>query len=449
MSARWNENSLADLVGPCAARAEVSAVAMLIDLLGYDQKEATGLFTFGGSGCLLYGCKVGIEKALPNARFTGITQTIHMYMSDRAHYSNKTAAMWCGIGVNNVKVIPSDDVGEMDVEALRLAMEQTLAEGALIGPIIATMGTTDAFSLDPIHRIAEVRNSFQQRVPYKIHIHADAVIGWAYSVFVQPDPNNILQEFPERIRGDIENIVGHIQHLNLADSIGIDFHKTGFTSYVCSCVLFKHKTDLLLLSRTQDDMPYISLSDEYHPGTYTLECSRPNYALKAVAQMLLFGREGYQLILSHMLQVSERLRYCLASPNPRGRCTMAVVNRLNPAFVTLFRVYPTMVFAVSETMDSPDQLLDVELHHPNVNPLFVQYVNSFNQAVGTVMKHHFSFTSSYRKNKCGHNIYAIKSYPMNPRVSLTDMDELVEKLHVAIASVEEEWTTRPIPTVFV
>src|SRR5262249_60395501 len=65
-----------------------------------------------------------------------------------------------------------------------------------------------------------------------------------------------------------------LRHLHLADSVGIDFHKTGFAPYVCSLFLAADATDFRLLSRSPEMMPYLYQSGGYQPGTFTLETSR-------------------------------------------------------------------------------------------------------------------------------------------------------------------------------
>ena len=38
---------------------------MTAELIGYDPAQAGGVFTFGGTGTMLYGVKIGLEKACP------------------------------------------------------------------------------------------------------------------------------------------------------------------------------------------------------------------------------------------------------------------------------------------------------------------------------------------------------------------------------------------------
>jgi glutamate/tyrosine decarboxylase-like PLP-dependent enzyme len=73
-------------------------------------------------------------------------------------------------------------------------------------------------------------------------------------------------------------------------------------------------------------MPYLYHGAGYQPGIFTLESSRPNYALKALTNILLLGKEGYEIIITHLLTVSDYLRAQIdASPD------IVVLNRHNPA----------------------------------------------------------------------------------------------------------------------
>src|SRR4029453_11172976 len=59
----YNPNLCSDESGRGFSEAEVRVAAMTARLIGYDPAASGGLFTFGGTGTLLYGVKVGLEKA--------------------------------------------------------------------------------------------------------------------------------------------------------------------------------------------------------------------------------------------------------------------------------------------------------------------------------------------------------------------------------------------------
>jgi len=336
LTARYNENSVWDRFGVSAAHAEALAVGMLAELVGYDRSIAGGVFTFGGTGCNLYAARLGIEKASPGALLNGLTRPVSFFASDVSHYSVKTAAIWTGVGMKNTVSVATGDDNAMKVEALEEALERAIEKGHAIGTIFATMGTTDAFGVDPIEEIAAVRDRFQKRVGHAIHLHADAVIGWSYLTL---EEGGGMEGFSDALRHDLGGVIRTIRGVRYADSIGIDFHKTGWAPYLCSVILMKDEKEFSLLNRNRDEMPYLYQGDGYQPGVFTLESSRPNYAQKAVANILAMGRDGYSALILHLLGVADQFR-AMVQQSP----DITLLNRHNPAFVTDMRVYPMGFF---------------------------------------------------------------------------------------------------------
>ncbi|WMW21964.1 pyridoxal-dependent decarboxylase [Methanolobus mangrovi] len=427
LGARYNENSISDDYGMSAARSEIMAIAMLADLIGYDTTKAGGIFTFGGTGCNLYGARIGIEKADPNAKNTGIRDRIHFFCSEVSHYSIKSAAIWTGVGLDNVKTIPSYD-NVMDVRLLEEEMEKTINDGARIGTIFATMGTTDAFGIDPLKKIVEVRNRIQKKLDYQIHIHADAVIGWPYLTF---RGDTCINHLPHLLQEEIKEIVSKISELQYADSVGIDFHKTGWAPYLCSAFVIKDRKDLSLLQKQKKDMPYLFHGEGYQPGTFTLESSRPNYAQKALANMMLLGKQGYETLIIHLITAANHLREMMDDCQD-----IELLNRHNPAFVTDFRIYPHTKY------DSVGESLYLKEMCDENEEKFTDKVNSYNQRIaqymiekaqheGTAM---ISYTDNYKTTRLSRTIVALKSYPMSPFVEKEHMDEMLRQIYRA-----KEW----------
>jgi L-2,4-diaminobutyrate decarboxylase len=371
LSARYNENAIWDRYAMSAAQSEVMAIGMLADLIGFDKSTVGGVFTFGGTGCNLYGARIGIEKADPDAKYTGIRDRIHFYTSDISHYSIKSVAIWTGIGLNNVMVIPSDERNVMMISELARAMNETLKRGARIGTIFATMGTTDAFGIDPLREIKELRDKFQEKTDYRIHVHADAVIGWPYLTFKGDEK---IRHLPHPLQEEIMSIVSRIAELPYADSIGIDFHKTGWAPYLCSAFVAKDKKDLLLLEKIKKDMPYLYHGDGYQPGAYTLETSRPNYAQKALVNMMLLGKEGYEGLIIHLLTVADYFRMQIERSKE-----ITLLNRYNPAFVTDFRIYPETKYD-----EDKNSLFERELHD-EIEHSFTERINEYNRKISQYM----------------------------------------------------------------
>jgi L-2,4-diaminobutyrate decarboxylase len=56
-------------------RAELESAGMISNLVGWEAQKAGGLYTFGGTGCWLYGVKYGLTRVLPDSRKKGIRLT--------------------------------------------------------------------------------------------------------------------------------------------------------------------------------------------------------------------------------------------------------------------------------------------------------------------------------------------------------------------------------------
>jgi L-2,4-diaminobutyrate decarboxylase len=173
----------------------------------------------------------------------------------------------------------------------------------------------------------------------------------------------------------------------------------------------------------------------YQPGVFTLESSRPNYAQKALVNMMALGKEGYEVLIAHLLTVSDYLRGKMEESKD-----IALLNRHNPAFVADFRFYPETKYS-----DNGGQLFEKELHDMTSKE-FTNTINEYNQNIaqhmieeaqqkGTSM---ISYTDSYKATKKERMIVAIKSYPMSPFTDKKHMDLLLEDLYKAKAYVDKD-----------
>jgi L-2,4-diaminobutyrate decarboxylase len=73
----------------------------------------------------------------------------------------------------------------MSLSALEDVLRAALDNGDKVAVIIATLGTTDAFGIDDLAAILHLRDCLvvEYEFDYVLHVHADAVIGWAWAVF--------------------------------------------------------------------------------------------------------------------------------------------------------------------------------------------------------------------------------------------------------------------------
>ena len=294
------------------------------------------------------------------------------------------------------------------------------------------MGTTDAFGLDDLSAIRDVRDRLvdEFHLDYVPHIHADAVIGWAWGVFNDYDFQANPLGFRYRTVRALAGTKRHIQHLGLADSIGIDFHKTGFTPYVSSLLLVKDVHDLRLISRSQDDTPYLFQSGTYHPGRYTLETTRSGCGpMAALANLRLFGKDGLRSLLGHLVAMAEVLREQL-----EGNAATTVLNGGNFGPVTLFRVYPDGVdtFTVPKReREDASYREQLRVNNEYNRQIFALIQTDALQGKGVVI----SMTDCYRESDYGEPIVALKSYILSPFSEERYVSAVLESIWQARAKI--------------
>jgi glutamate/tyrosine decarboxylase-like PLP-dependent enzyme len=433
LAAIYNPNMVGIEYSSRVGMAEQEISRICASLIGYDPGESVGLFTFGGTGTNFYGTKIGLEKACPGTLAKGIQERVVVIASETAHYCKLSISAWLGIGMDNVIIIPTNENNSMDIAIFEQKLREAIESGAKVAAIVATMGTTDSFGIDPLSEIIEIRNQCVQdyNLEYAPHVHADSVIGWIWSVFNDYDFGKNNLNFSVRTLRRLSDSARKIKHLCLADSIGIDFHKTGFTPYTSSLFLLKKRPDLELINRSEESIPYIKQTAEYCPGIYTLEASRGGAApLAALANLLLFGKEGYQVLLGHLVEMAEQLRESLeVYPN------ITCVNTYNHGSVTLFRVYPEGVDAESafrNEMRNPAYSDQLEQHN-ELNRKVQKYL--YKEALegrGATL----SLTENYRSSSYGKPIVAIKSYIMSPFCTQNTVEAIPAKIQEALAAVQ-------------
>jgi L-2,4-diaminobutyrate decarboxylase len=353
--------------------------------------------------------------------------------SEAAHYCKYSVAAWLGLGTKRVVVVPVNERNEIDLDALEEAARAALKAGRKIACFVATMGSTDAFGLDDLEAMVKLRDALVEEfsLSYRPHVHADAVIGWAWSVFNDYDVEHNPLGFRRRTLRALAGACRRLRHLGLADSVGIDFHKTGFAPYVCSLFLAADAGDFARLSREPELMPYLYQFGGYQPGTFTLETSRSAAGpLAALATLRLFGRDGLRATIGHLVEMAQLLREHL-----EGHEATTVLNRENFGTVTVFRVYPPGVdtFAIKEQeMEDPD-FAETLAKHNEYNRRVSRYVHDEALAGRGVM---LSLTDCYRRTAYGAPVVGLKSFILSPFVDEGHVETVVREVLEARAKVE-------------
>ncbi|PXF41887.1 L-2,4-diaminobutyrate decarboxylase [Gracilariopsis chorda] len=426
-------------------KAEMETSAMITRLIpGWDPSKAGGLFTYGGSGCYLYAVKYALAHVLQlhDSRLNGVRTDGKILVSQQGHYAKMNSTDWLGLGMDNIVDIETDDdTNAMDMKDLREKLVELNTNNIPVIAVICTMGTTDAFAIDPVDEVAALLDEFPNPSGYnRPLIYCDAVIGWSFLTFKGYDFSKNPAGITKSISDTIEQIYNKILKIQYADAVGVDFHKTGWVPYATSLFLAKDLPKFKSLMNRPGAV-YLNERTEYNPGLYSLEVSRSAApALSAWATLRYFGLQGFQTTITNVLEMSLCLREILkAEPN------MICVNEEDTAFVTLFRVYPDDVDAetryerelTEDSEEARDLLEESNILQQKTADALWWWLRSGSQIDG-MYGPHTTYTSGFRttdyQDDMGNSravIYALKSFPLNVNITYETMLGLVKRVKIA------------------
>ncbi|MDT9689173.1 aspartate aminotransferase family protein [Streptomyces sp. P9(2023)] len=170
--------------------------------------SADGVFTSGGSQSNLQALLLAREEAK-----TSDLSKLRVFTSDCSHFSVQKSAGLLGLGPDAVISIPVDRTRRMQSVVLAAELEACRAEGLTPMAIVATAGTTDFGSIDPLHEIAALADE------YGAWMHVDAAYGCGL--------------LASRTRRHL------LDGIERADSVTVDFHKSFFQPVSSSALLVR------------------------------------------------------------------------------------------------------------------------------------------------------------------------------------------------------------------
>lgn len=207
LAAALNQNTTSWRSAPAATTIEKTVIGWLADAVGC--AGYTGSLCGGGSVANLMGLAMAREAKLP-ANETGARPGI-VYASEQAHMAIPKAIALLGIGRNNLRLIPVDGSWRMRTDALEAAIAADRKAGLSPIAIVATAGTVNTGSVDPLPEIAAIAER------EKLWLHVDGAFGALAALAA-----------PEKFRG-----------LDRADSLTLDAHKWLYQSIDCGCLLYR------------------------------------------------------------------------------------------------------------------------------------------------------------------------------------------------------------------
>ncbi len=290
---------------PAAAELEIVTMSWLLKLFKFPTKKGGGIFTSGGSMANL----TALVTARRQRCGDDFSKAI-IYLSDQAHSSNIKAIRVLGFKKEQIRIIPTDIEFKMAINKLKNAIAKDRLEGLQPFCIIASAGTTNTGTVDPLNEIAKICKT------EKLWFHIDGAYGAAA----------ILSKKGSQVLKGIEK----------ADSLAIDPHKWLYQPYEMGCLLVKnHKW----LSETFTEKPeYLrdieGNTSEINFYDHGIQLTRRFRALKFYMSMKTFGLSAFKKAVSYSIDLAEEVEADLrksANWEVVSPATLAVINfRYNP-----------------------------------------------------------------------------------------------------------------------
>jgi L-2,4-diaminobutyrate decarboxylase len=291
---------------------------------------ADGTMTTGGSQSNYLGLLLARDSLLRkhwkcNPQKSGLpaqARRFRILCSAVSHFTVEKSASQLGLGTDSVIRIPVDSQFRMDVAFLRRALERLEKKGLVPMAIVATAGSTDFGSIDPLPEIAEVASDAS------VWLHVDAAYGGALL-------------FSGHHRGKLASI-------ETADSLAIDFHKLLWQPIPCSAFLLRHQPDFDCIKMHADYLNPESLEAQGVPNlvTTSLLTSRRFDALKLWISFQYLGRKKLAAMIDRTIDLA---RYAAAMVKDNSHFELICEPQLS---TVVFRYVPSSPDVDSDKINS-------------------------------------------------------------------------------------------------
>ncbi|WNM35276.1 lysine decarboxylase DesA [Streptomyces sp. Li-HN-5-11] len=269
---------------------------------------ADGVFTSGGTQSNLQALLLAREEAK-----TDSPAGLRVFASEVSHFSVRKSAKLLGLGEDAVVSVPVDHDKRMQTVALARELERCREDGLVPMAVVATAGTTDFGSIDPLAEIAELT------ARSGTWLHVDAAYGCGLLASLK---------YRDRLAG-----------IERADSVTVDYHKSFFQPVSSSAVLVRDAATLRHVTYHADYLNPRRMVTERIPNQVdkSLQTTRRFDALKLWMTLRVMGADGIGQLFDEVCDLAAQ-GWRLLAADPRFDVVV------EPSLSTLvFRYVPAAV----------------------------------------------------------------------------------------------------------
>ena len=227
---------------------------------------ADGVFTSGGTQSNLQALLLARDET--KSENPEHPTKMRVFASEVSHFSVRKSAKLLGLNADSVVSIPVDHDKRMQTVALAHELDRCRHDGLIPMAVVATAGTTDFGSIDPLPEIAELCAQFDT------WMHVDAAYGCG-----------LLASLKNRDR---------IDGIERADSVTVDYHKSFFQPVSSSAVLVRDTSTLRHATYHAEYLNPRRMVQERIPNQVdkSLQTTRRFDALKLWMTLRVMGADG-------------------------------------------------------------------------------------------------------------------------------------------------------------
>ena len=280
----WDQSAGATLI-------EQRLIAWTAQRIGFAPGQADGVFTSGGTQSNLMAlllardmfCLTHLDgHSVQHDGLPGQASRFRILASRLAHFSLQKAAAVLGLGARAVIAVDCDADYRLSPAALEQAIDACRQAGDIPIAVVATLGTTDFGSIDPIAQLAPLCRAAG------LWLHADAAYGCGLLV---------SGRHREKIAG-----------IEQADSVTVDFHKSFLQPVSCSALVVREKTHLGCLAWHADYLNPLSQEQDHIPNlvSKSLQTTRRCDALKLWVTVRVLGAEQLGAVFDAVIALAQQ-----------------------------------------------------------------------------------------------------------------------------------------------
>ena len=264
---------------------EKEIIGAVSKMIGYSSNSG-GTIASGGSMSNFMAMVLG-RDAKSNTIQEGVQHKMILYTSEASHYSISKNASLMGIGRKQVRNIPTNESGQMNMSLLEATIETDIEEGNIPFFVNVTSGTTVLGAFDSITEASKICKKHQ------LWLHVDG----AYCGAVV---------FSNKYKHCLEGV-------ELSDSFSLSAHKMLGTPLTCSIFVTQNKQQLYESFSSDASYLFQSEKDDYNPGKSSFQCGRRNDALKLWTLWKSIGTKGLEKLVDHQFELAKIARNYIRS----------------------------------------------------------------------------------------------------------------------------------------